>query len=51
MAAVRARQGLPPLNVGQEFLSRLNLKDILHRLHAKERARAFGEKQELQQPK
>lgn len=48
MAVQRAQQGLPPLKVSQEILSRLTLKDILYRLHAKDRARVFAEKQELQ---
>ena len=45
MAAQRAQEGLPPLKVSQEILSRLTLKDILYRLHVKDRARVFAEKQ------
>jgi hypothetical protein len=43
MAVLREREGLPPLKISQEFLSRVMLKDILYRAHAKERARAFAE--------
>lgn len=47
MLAERAREGLPPLKISQEFLSSLTLKDIMYRLHIKERDRAYKEKQRL----
>lgn len=45
MAALRAQEGLPPLKVNPEILSRLTLKDLVYRLHAKERARALAAKE------
>jgi hypothetical protein len=43
MAVLREREGLPPWKISQEVLSRLTLKDLLYRLYAKERARAYAE--------
>ena len=47
LAALRAQEGLPTWNVRPEILARLTLKDLLYRLHTKERTRLFAEKQGL----
>ena len=39
LAALRVQEGLRPWNVRPETLARLTLKDLLYRLHTKERAR------------
>ena len=47
--AERAREGLPPLKISQEALSRLTLKDIVYGLDAQERAKALAERERIQQ--